>query len=148
MSPRVDTNGASVPSEHDEQCSLMQWAEVATWGAAPEHRAALDLLHAIPNGGQRHVAVAAKLKAEGVRPGVPDLCLPARSADGQWPCLWIELKRTKGGRTSKAQAEWHEALHAQGHRVEVARGWVEAARLIVEYLGMPSDRAPRAQGGD
>ena len=39
----------------------------------------LRLLFAVPNGGDRHVAVAAKMKAEGVKAGVPDYLLPVRS---------------------------------------------------------------------
>ena len=30
----------------------------------------------IPNGGSRHPAEAARLKAQGVKAGVPDLCIP------------------------------------------------------------------------
>ena len=57
-------------SEHQEQVALFRWAEfaIARW---PE----LALMYAIPNGGHRHKAVAAGLKAEGVKRGVPDVCL-------------------------------------------------------------------------
>ena len=34
------------------------------------------LIYAIPNGGQRNVIVASKMKAEGVLSGVPDLHIP------------------------------------------------------------------------
>ena len=54
-------------SEHDEQVLIFKWARLSE-GRWPE----LALLFAIPNGGHRHKAVAAKLKAEGVRAGVPD----------------------------------------------------------------------------
>ncbi|MGH9837274.1 MAG: hypothetical protein ACREEM_00645 [Blastocatellia bacterium] len=37
----------------------------------------LKLLYAVPNGGDRNLYVARKLKAEGVMAGVADLCLPA-----------------------------------------------------------------------
>ena len=54
--------------EHVEQAALFRWAEFAR-ARLPE----LTLLHAIPNGGHRHKATAARLKAEGVKRGVPDL---------------------------------------------------------------------------
>ena len=51
--------------EHQEQKTLIKWCE---YKGHP-----YNLIFAIPNGGQRHKAVAAKLKAEGVKSGVPDL---------------------------------------------------------------------------
>ncbi|MES9947195.1 MAG: VRR-NUC domain-containing protein [Candidatus Thiodiazotropha sp.] len=116
-------NGAT---EHQEQAALFRWATFAQarW---PE----LGLLHAIPNGGQRNKIVAARLKAEGVRPGVPDLCLPV--ARGRWHGLYIELKAL-GGRPSKAQRQWIRALRRQGYRAELCVGWTGARRMIEDYL--------------
>ena len=48
------------------------------------------LIYAIPNGGQRNVIVASKLKAEGVLSGVPDLHIPI--AKKGFHGLYIELK--------------------------------------------------------
>ena len=114
-------------SEHTEQVALFRWAALAKsrW---PE----LMLLHAIPNGGHRHIQVARRLKAEGVKAGVPDLCLPV--ARGGWHGLYIELK-TATGRLSAEQGEWLTALETQGYRVAVCRGWQGAWRVIEEYLG-------------
>jgi len=112
--------------EHQEQVALFRWVRfrVQRW---PE----LELLHAIPNGGDRHPAVAAKLKAEGVKAGVPDICLPV--ARGRHHGLYIELKAGKNG-ASPVQRQWIAALRAHGYRAEVCRGWEAAARLIVEHL--------------
>lgn len=55
-----------VPTEHQEQVALFQWLEIA---AKRDDR--LSMAFAIPNGGARHPVVAAKLKAEGVKSGVP-----------------------------------------------------------------------------
>jgi hypothetical protein len=114
-------------SEHREQATLFQWAELARarW---PE----LALMYAIPNGGHRHKAVAARMKAEGVKAGVPDICLPAPR--GRWHGLYIEMK-TRTGRASKAQKAWLRALQAQGYRVAICRDWEAARALIVDYLG-------------
>ena len=117
------------PTEHEEQVALMEMLEYRK-GRYPE----LGLLFAIPNGGARHVAVAKKLKAEGVKPGVPDLCLPvARSG---YHGLYVEMKRVKGGVVSLEQAAWHEALLAQGYHVEVCKGALHAVAVILNYLRM------------
>ena len=84
----------SHPTEHQEQVALIHWAKMRS-ATLPE----LGLLFAIPNGGERHLFVAKKLKAEGVKPGTPDLCLPV--ARGGYHGLFIEMKRMKGGRVTK-----------------------------------------------
>lgn len=69
---------------------------------------------------------------EGVKAGVPDLCLPV--ARGQYHGLYIELKRQRGGRTSDHQSEWLDALSAQGYKAALCYGWEQAAKTIIEYL--------------
>ena len=69
---------------------------------------------------------------EGVKAGVPDLCLPV--ARGQYHGLYIELKRQRGGRTSDHQSEWLDALSAQGYKAALCYGWEQAAGTIIEYL--------------
>lgn len=92
----------------------------------------LRLLFAVPNGGDRNKIVAGKMKAEGVRPGVPDYILPV--ARGGYHGLAIELK-TPTGRASREQVEWIESLRDQGWRAEVCRGWEPAIREVADYLG-------------
>jgi hypothetical protein len=80
-------------TEHDEQVALSRWVTLLQ----PRHPE-LALLHAIPNGGHRHKAVAVRLKAEGVKRGVPDLCLPVPR--GGHHGLYLEMK-TRQGRKSR-----------------------------------------------
>ncbi len=115
-------------SEHDEQALVIARAD-ALAPSVP----ALKLLHAIPNGGHRHKATAGKLKAEGVRRGVPDLCLPVPMGD--WHGLYVEMK-AQGGKASPEQLEWHSALRANGYRVELCVGADAAWTVICEYLGL------------
>ncbi len=117
----------SLDSEHHEQACLMKWAELQS-GSMPE----LRCLFAIPNGGWRHPATAARLKAEGVKPGVPDLFLafPCNGSHG----LFIEMKRRVGGRLSPEQQAWRERLSMHGYRVRVCKGWEEAKTEIINYL--------------
>lgn len=116
-----------VPTEDEEQIALFNWAGLAA-GAHPE----LRLLFHIPNGGSRHKAEAGRFRAMGVKSGVPDLCLPV--ARGRWHGLFLELKRTKGGRVSPEQAAWIRELEAQGYCAVVSYGWEQARREIEEYL--------------
>lgn len=116
-----------LPTESNEQVTLFSWARMEL-GKYPE----LRLLYHIPNGGSRNQIEAKHLKAQGVKAGVPDLCLPV--ARGFWHGLYIEMKRQKGGRVSDAQRRWLEDLERQGYRAEVACGWREAADIILEYL--------------
>jgi hypothetical protein len=112
--------------EHRNQVWLIQWVktQVRTF---PD----LECLYAIPNGGQRHRLVAAKLKAEGVRAGVFDLHLPV--ARGGFCGLWIELKVGKN-KPTESQIEWGRLMSAQGHDTAVCYGWNEAKNKIEEYL--------------
>lgn len=115
------------PSEAQEQEALFEWAGRME-GRWPE----LALLHHIPNGGGRDPREGRHLKDQGVKPGVPDICLPV--ARGGHHGLYVELKRRKGWRLSNEQAKWIRALNAQGYLALVCVGWDEARRRIEEYL--------------
>jgi hypothetical protein len=104
----------NVPSEHFEQRELVKWFRQTF----KEVR-----IFAIPNGGARSITTAAKLKVEGVSAGVPDLYVPA------WH-LWIEMKRTKGGKVDKNQKDWHDYLTSIGDMVIVGYGADHAKDLI------------------
>lgn len=112
--------------EHQEQVALFKWANLQS-KKHPE----LELLLAIPNGGHRHIGVARKLKAEGVKAGVPDMFLPVKR--GNYGGLWIELKKKKGGRLSENQKWWQERLTKDYMHV-VANGFEEAKDAILSYL--------------
>ena len=121
--------GLPVLPEHQEQVRLMKWV-AAVLPMVPK----LGLLYAIPNGGARHKAVAGKMRAEGVKKGVPDLHLPV--ARQGFHSLYIEMKREKGGVLSPEQKEWAAGLKAEGHRVECCLGAGPASRVLLEYLGV------------
>jgi len=94
-------------------------------------RPELKLMFAIPNGGQRHIAVANKLRQEGVKAGIPDLMLAV--GRGPYHGLFIEMKAGKNKPTAKQQ-EWIESLRRQLYFVEVCRSFDEARLLIEWYL--------------
>jgi hypothetical protein len=85
----------------------------------------------IPNGGKRDKIEAAQLKKQGVKKGVPDLCLPVGRHG--YNALYIEMK-TDTGKTSKEQDWWLEELRKAGNFCEVCHGWDSARRVIEWYL--------------
>lgn len=114
-------------TESQEQQLLFEWASLSA-GRWPE----LALMYHIPNGGSRSKSEAGRFKAEGVKAGVPDICLPV--ARGGYHGMYIELKRVKGGRVSTAQQGWIAALRDQGYYACVCKGWADAAGVIKKYL--------------
>jgi hypothetical protein len=87
----------AAPSESAIQQALIEWVH---WQRRTTP--ALGLLFAIPNGGARSLRTASRLKAEGVVPGIPDLCLPV--ARRGFHGLWIELKRDHASPSAEACA--------------------------------------------
>lgn len=112
--------------ESQEQQALIEWSNIQA-KTYPE----LELLHHIPNGGKRNIATAARLKREGVKAGVPDLCLPVPR--GGWHGLYIEMKAPKGT-VSENQKWWIEALRKQGYYAVVCYGWEAAKDTITCYM--------------
>lgn len=92
------------------------------------------LIYAIPNGGQRNAIVAAKLKAEGVVSGVPDLHIPI--ARGEYHSLYVEMKNGKKGVLSDNQKRVIDFLRSQGNKVVVCRNIDEFEKEVNEYLNL------------
>lgn len=118
-------------SEAREQTTLFEWAAIRSV-KTPE----LNLLYHIPNGGSRNKLEAVNLKRQGVKAGVPDLCLPVPR--GAYHGLYIELKAGKNKPTEK-QKDWIVWLRSQNYAAEVCRGWEEAAETIQSYLGLKKE---------
>lgn len=120
--------GKRARHEHREQAAVVTWAnepeQLERW---PE----LEYLYAIPNGGHRRKSVAARLKAEGVQSGVPDLKLPV--ARQGYHGLYIEMKYGRNKPTDN-QRRWIRFLRRQGYRVEVCYGAEAAKQVIVNYM--------------
>ena len=115
----------SCPPESEEQKALFDW-----WQHS-RHAPHLVMYH-IPNGGRRDAITGARLKAEGVVAGVPDifLAVPRQGFHG----LYVELKRQKGGSLESSQEDIIARLRQAGYRVEVCMGWWEAREAIENYL--------------
>lgn len=114
-------------TEHKEQAALVDWA-----ARAAKHTPGLNMLFSIPNGGKRSPACANYMVAEGLKAGVPDLCLAYPVAG--YAGLFIEMKRSEGILPSKSQKKWIDRLRQAGYRAEVCGSFEAAKKIILEYL--------------
>lgn len=122
-----DSHVASIPviSEHDFQKMIF-----TEFDRRAILRSEYSLIFAIPNGGHRHPAVAAKLKAEGVKAGVLDFMIPV-ARHGYHGCF-VELK-VGNNNPSQLQWEWIRHLTAEGYLCRVFRDSVDEVVGFVEW---------------
>lgn len=120
-----------VDREGQEQAALMQELQL-------RYPQVYKLIYHVPNGGHRHKLVAAKLKGQGVKAGVPDLVLPM--ARGGHFGLYIEFKAKPpfDAEVSPSQDAYIQALNAQGYLAIVCRGSIDAVEAIRAYLLQPA----------
>ena len=117
-------------NEHAEQVNLIQW-----WSLQCRRFGIYEqLLFAIPNGGQRNIITAKRMKDEGVRSGIPDLFLAVPR--GNFHGLFIEMKKPQGGVVSDNQKACMEMLSKNDYCVTVCRGFVDAQEAIKGYLSL------------
>lgn len=109
--------------EHNLQVACVRWFRYQYPNA---------IIYAIPNGGQRNAIVAAKLKAEGVLAGVPDLFV-AVAAKG-WHGMYIEMKDGTQGRLSLHQANMIVKLQQAGYNCVVCRSFEDFQQQCDNYL--------------
>jgi hypothetical protein len=130
--------------EHEHQVALIRWAQHVTLAPAADIEPGakvIDYLLAIPNGGKRaSPREGARLKAEGVKPGVSDLLLPIRR--GGYAGLWLELK-APGKKPNPLQREWIDRMGRAGYYATWCDDWQKAAAIIQVYLDkMPGQFQP------
>lgn len=135
--PTSPRRAPSVDYEGIEQAALFRWMQV-------RHPLAWKLAYHVPNGGHRVKAVAAKLKAQGVKAGVSDICLPM--ARGGWFGLYIEFKATPphAAPVSDSQTAFLMAVEQQGYMAIVCRGMDEAMQVIDGYMAHSPTQAVKA----
>lgn len=83
---------------------------------------------AIPNQSNRHIQNAAKMKAEGVRAGSPDICVML--AEGR--VGWLEMKAPDGS-LSPAQKWFRDTALRLGHHWALARSVEEALEHLTQW---------------
>ena len=124
-------------TEHQHQAIVITWFdEFCT--ITPEFAHLYGKLASVPNGAflagnaGRRAAQMNKLKAEGLRPGYPDLQL-------LWPCgsyhgLLIEMKKNQKSTPRENQEEWLDFFCRAGYFATVCVGHTEAEDVIKWYL--------------
>lgn len=121
-------NLAKAGTEHAHQRAFFGWLNAMQYlGRHPMAR----LAFAVPNGGKRDAITAARLKAEGVKKGVHDVCYPV--ALGGFHSLWLELKKPKVGKASEEQNEWAIDMTVCGHACATCWGWRAARAAFLDY---------------
>lgn len=128
---------AASGSEDGHQMAVFCWA-ADNCGQYP----ALKWLHAIPNGGSRHIVEAGKMVAAGLRSGVWDIFLPCPIQTEwakQYAGLYVEMKEPKrrnhkNGGLSDEQLEFGGYAEQVGYYCAVCYTWEEARDIIVKYL--------------
>ncbi len=116
----IDGSKPLTISEHKIQTRLMDYLAFA---------ARSDIYYfAIPNQSNRHISNAVKMKAEGVRSGVADLCFmfPAGRV------AWLEMKKP-GGLLSATQRSFRDICLALGHLWGIAKSVDEALELLTKW---------------
>lgn len=119
-------------SEHDEQRTFFQILALNE-RKHPE----LKWVFAIPNGGDRHPAVAAKLRAEGVKAGIHDVCIPI--ARGGYHGAFIEFKFGRN-KMQPVQQEFATFLIGQNYRTRLSYCCMDAIDFLEDYLGITLTR--------
>lgn len=82
-----------------------------------------------PNGGWRKKSTAGRLKAMGVKAGIPDVVILRPKASP----VWIELKAF-GGVLSPAQRDFRDWAVASGHPYFVARSVGDVVVALKEFM--------------
>ena len=120
--------------EHEEQLRLFVFVDQVLVVDHPHLADALGDVFAVPNGGHRNRRTAGRLRAEGVRRGVPDVLglIPMREHHG----FAVELK-ADGGRPTREQIDRIARLQRRGYVALWCEGWVCAAKALCAYLEVP-----------
>ncbi len=121
-------------SESSQQKALFAWAALSV-GTYPQ----LAFMFAVPNGFFATIAQKGKMKAEGLRSGVPDVFLPAQGNGIPYLGLFIEMKiekyrNRKNGGCSGEQIKFMNYATNAGYYCRVCYNWEEARDVIISYL--------------
>jgi hypothetical protein len=125
---------AKADTEHAHQRAFFGWL---AWMKQLAIYPRADRMFAIPNGGKRDPITAARLKAEGVKPGVPDTFFPVpnfehasyRTRHG----LFLEFKKAKGKESGK-QSEWIACAIADEYAAATVYSWKDAVAAFIDYV--------------
>ena len=122
-SPRIDREG-------NEQTAFFTWLQL-------QHPSVFDIAYHTPNGGHRSKSEGGRLKGQGVKAGVPDVCIAL--AKGGYFGLYIEFKATPphDSAVSSSQYDWLINLEKNGYKTVVCKGLDSLMAEVEAYLKLP-----------
>lgn len=131
-------------TEHELQSRVVNYCR-----SAVGQKIVRDRFAAIPNGAllagdaRRRAGQVAKLKREGMRPGMPDLIFWKGDMPPEWQTtehprtfpevLWLELKNGNKGTVSAEQKAVHANLIGCGFEVHIIRTFDQALEVINKF---------------
>lgn len=126
LRPKRKQKQESVPTERQEQVRVAKlldqlgllWCHVPNEGHGRR--------------GKEGAIRGARLRAEGLKSGVPDVLIFDKNSRPGSVGLAIELKRQKGGRVSEDQKRWLEELEKRGWVCKVCKGFDEVHQILKE----------------
>ena len=116
--------GIVIPKEKLEGQKLTAWAR--------QNYLIKKLFFKINNEGSKNSLDGWQNQLEGVLAGVSVYFLPLPK--GKYHGLFLELKRTKGGKVSALQVEWVKLMRENGYAAGICYGADHAIEVIERYL--------------
>lgn len=114
--------------ESELATALVKWFDYSHRGLGVPSK---DLLIHCKNEGKQSPIAGARMRAQGVRPGVSDYLLLVPR--GAWHGLALEVKAPTG-KLSDAQRAWLDLVCGQGYFIAIAYSLDEAMVYITRYL--------------
>ena len=124
--PRIDREG-------NEQTAFFRWLEL-------QHPDVFAVTYHTPNGGHRSKSEGGRLKGQGVKAGVPDVCIAI--AKGGYFGLYVEFKATPphDSAVSSSQYDWLINLEKNGYKSVVCKGLDSLIAEVEAYLKLPDTK--------
>lgn len=110
--------------EHRIQSACVRWFRL-------KYPKLKNVLFAVPNGGRRDAITGARLKDEGMLPGVADLIL--LKSNRFYGALCVEMKKP-GEYQRPVQKDWQKECEANGNKYVVIRSLDEFIKVVDNYL--------------
>lgn len=126
----MGTRQIKPPPEAFEQRHLAAWLDSRQANGRP------ILWAHPPNGGHRNKVVAAKLKREGTKAGLPDVLIftppPKQKQTARGVAIELKRRNAKASDTTAEQRLWLEALASCGWVAFIAHGADDAINQLTE----------------
>jgi hypothetical protein len=123
--------------EKHAQRAYFEWLKTVPAPGFPG-RTLWEFVYAVPNGTMiagnsvQRARYMAFLKAQGLKPGVSDICIALPV--GKWHGAYLEMKRDDKAKLSEDQAKWLALMGAAGYYSAKTPGFESAVEHTKTYL--------------